>query len=158
MLRALRSVLLAIGAALLVAMVVVVSVQIIYRYALGNPLIWTEEVARLIFMWTVFLGSAYAATSSSHLRLDLYSAERFKRMRQLSRIAGAVGAAVFSAVVVYSGWKIVELTATRSLPGTGLSYAWFHSAAPIGSALTLLGAVFVVLRHLRGKRDESAKA
>ena len=149
MIRALRTVLLATGTTLLVAMVGVVSVQIVYRYVLGNPLIWTEEIARLLFVWVVFLGSAYAATSSSHLRLDLFSAVRFERMRQLSRIAGAIGAAVFSAIVVYSGWKIVALTAPRSLPGTGLSYAWFHSAAPIGAALTLLGAFLVLRERIR---------
>ena len=154
MLSALRRLLLALGTMLLVAMVVIVSIQIVYRYALGNPLIWTEEVARLVFLWTIFLGAAYAATREAHLRLDLYAGDRFALMRRVSRVTGAIATLAFSGVVVYAGWRIVDLTASRPLPGTGLSYAWFHAAAPIGSALTILGVLLVLLGARRRRGPE----
>ena len=153
MLRAFRTALLSIGAMLLLAMVGVVSLQIVYRYVLDNPLVWTEEAARLIFIWLVFLGSAYAASSSSHLRLDLFGDNAPRRLRSFAALAGGVGAVIYSAIVVYSGWKIVELTASRSLPGTGLSYVWFHAAAPIGAALTLIGTGILLLHRFRSKNS-----
>ena len=47
-------------ALLLIAMVADVSWQVFARYILGDPPAWTEEVARYIFTWQIFLGAALA--------------------------------------------------------------------------------------------------
>jgi TRAP-type C4-dicarboxylate transport system permease small subunit len=124
---------------LLLSMLGVVTLQIFYRYVLDTPLVWTEELARTVFIWIVFLGGAYAAMDSAHLKLDLWGGKGPQWFVKLNRIVGAYGIIIFSIVVIYSGFRMVELTAMRSMPSTGLSYAWFHAAAPIGASLTLIG-------------------
>lgn len=41
------------------------------RYFLKRPLYWSEEVATGLFVWTVFIGSAYAYRKHAHLGVDI---------------------------------------------------------------------------------------
>ena len=40
------------------SMMIVVTAQIVMRYALNSPLFWSEEFARYVYVWLVFIGSA----------------------------------------------------------------------------------------------------
>ncbi len=58
------------GATLTVC-VVLVNLNVIFRYFLNNPIKWTDEVVTSLFIWTVFMGSAYAHRKHAHLGVDI---------------------------------------------------------------------------------------
>ena len=51
--------------------VILVNANIIFRRFLNSPLQWSEEVVTSLFVWTVFIGSAYAHRKHSHLGVDI---------------------------------------------------------------------------------------
>ena len=51
--------------------VVFVNLNVIFRYFLNNPIKWTDEVVTSLFIWTVFMGSAYAHRKHAHLGVDI---------------------------------------------------------------------------------------
>ena len=51
--------------------VVLVNLNVIMRYVLNAPFQWSEEVVTSFFVWTVFIGSAYAYRKHSHLGVDI---------------------------------------------------------------------------------------
>lgn len=51
--------------------VILVNVNVIFRYFLNNPIRWTDEVVTSLFVWTVFMGSAYAHRRHAHLGVDI---------------------------------------------------------------------------------------
>ena len=51
--------------------VVLVNVNVVFRYFLNNPIKWTDEVVTSLFVWTVFMGSAYAHRRHAHLGVDI---------------------------------------------------------------------------------------
>ncbi len=55
----------------LVACVVIVNLNVLMRYILKSPLQWSEEVVTSLFVWTVFIGSAYAYRKHAHLGVDI---------------------------------------------------------------------------------------
>lgn len=56
---------------MLLVMVVVVFAQVIMRSVFHNSLAWSEEVARYLFVWQVWLGASYAAKKGEHMQVDL---------------------------------------------------------------------------------------
>ena len=46
-------------------------VQVVMRYVFQNSLSWSEELARFLYIWEVWLGISYAAKNSSHFRVTL---------------------------------------------------------------------------------------
>ena len=51
--------------------VILVNLNVIFRYFLNSPIRWTDEVVTSLFIWTVFMGSAYAHRRHAHLGVDI---------------------------------------------------------------------------------------
>ena len=50
---------------------VVMTYQVITRYFLGIPATWAEEFCRYLFIWTSYIGGAYAVFHWNHIEIDL---------------------------------------------------------------------------------------
>ena len=53
------------------SMMAVVTAQIVMRYLFNSPLLWSEEFARYVYVWLVFIGSAYCVTQDKHVAVTL---------------------------------------------------------------------------------------
>ena len=51
--------------------VILVNANVIMRYFFNSPIKWSEEVVTSLFVWTVFVGSAYAYRKHAHLGVDI---------------------------------------------------------------------------------------
>jgi TRAP-type C4-dicarboxylate transport system permease small subunit len=58
-------------AALMAVMITVVALQVFFRYVIGSPLGWTEEIGNFTLVWSSFLGSYIAFRRGNHLRIEL---------------------------------------------------------------------------------------
>src|SRR4051812_25862668 len=57
------------AAGLVVAETLVLLTGVIYRYALHDPLIWSDELASILFIWLSMLGAVLALDRGEHMRL-----------------------------------------------------------------------------------------
>lgn len=60
-----------VGGILLAVMTVVMASEVVMRYFVGHSLIWAEELVRYLFIWFIFLGSAYCIPVRQHITVDL---------------------------------------------------------------------------------------
>lgn len=51
--------------------VILVNINVIMRYVANSPIQWCEEIVTSLFVWTVFIGSAYAYRKHAHLGVDI---------------------------------------------------------------------------------------
>lgn len=65
------------GGVVLILMVLVVVLQVIFRY-FGNPLSWPEEVARWTMIWVTFAGASYAFKNGGLIRVEFFVNKYFK--------------------------------------------------------------------------------
>jgi TRAP-type transport system small permease protein len=56
----------------ILAIVVITVVAVWYRYVLNAPLAWTEQVSRILFVWSVFAGAAVLYRSVLHIIIDMF--------------------------------------------------------------------------------------
>lgn len=128
--------------------------QVVNRYLLGFQLFWTEEVIRLLLVWTVLLATPLTLYRREEIKVDLL---RFPSAT-LNRAKIAVAATcsvVFCIVLAKYGWDFTE----RSLNGRsitlGISRAWFYAPIPIGAALSVLA---LLARPAERERDDGPAA
>src|SRR5260370_22293168 len=57
------------AAILVVAEIVILFAGVVARYGLRQPLIWSDELASILFLWLVGLGAAVAFSRSQHMRM-----------------------------------------------------------------------------------------
>ena len=132
---------------LLVMMVVLcadVFLGVFSRYVLHSTFTWYDEIARLLFVWIVFLGAAVGVRRSGHFRLQLVIDRFPPGLRRATDIFGVLAIMLFGGVLIQQGWKLVELGQFQQTPVMGLSKAYVYASMPAGGALVILFS----LRHL----------
>jgi TRAP-type transport system small permease protein len=53
-------------------MIISVLIQVFYRYILSNPIMWIEELSRILLIWNIFLGSIIAHYNYEHPGIDYF--------------------------------------------------------------------------------------
>ena len=46
--------------------------QVVFRYLLNDPLSWTQEVAEILYVWIVCVGSATIVGEREHVSFSLF--------------------------------------------------------------------------------------
>ncbi len=97
----------ALAIAFFVAMFACVLAQVVFRYFLGSPLTWSDELARYLFVWCAFLGWVIAARRRSHL-VTIGRDRMSPRVQAALQLVGAFAALAFAVVLVVHGIRIAE--------------------------------------------------
>ena len=132
---------------LLVMMVVLcadVFLGVFSRYVMRSTFTWYDEIARLLFVWIVFLGAAVGVRRSGHFRLHLVIDRFPAALRRVADIVGVLAIMGFGLVLIQQGWTLVELGQFQQTPVMGLSKGYVYASMPAGGALIVLFS----LRHL----------
>ena len=137
---------------LMSALVVDVFLGVFSRYVLHATFQWYDEVARLCFVWMVFLGAATAVRRGAHFRLHLLI-DRFGRgARRATDLVVGLLVVGFGAVLVAGGvalWPVARRQVSDSLE---LSMVWFYGALPVGGALMILFSLPQLWRLVADRR------
>jgi TRAP-type transport system small permease protein len=133
----LAAVLGAIVVALFAVMMTLVFVQVVNRYALGLPLFWTEEVVRMLLVWSVMIGLPVVMYHHREVRADIITFRSPAAERRRLALGAAVSV-LFLGLLAYSGWDFMMRSLPTVSPTLGLSRAWFAAPIPIGAALAAL--------------------
>ncbi len=130
------------------ALILVTLAGVADRFVLGLGLVWTEELARYILIWTSFLAAALAATRHAHFQIELLP----DRLGPVYRAAIAAIAAAICLVAAWYGVKFAWMFRDQHSPALGLSMAWVYSAAPFGLLLIAASSARVSVTALRSAR------
>ncbi|MGZ9810780.1 TRAP transporter small permease [Pseudoroseicyclus sp. H15] len=123
-----------IGALILMVITGLVFVAALMR-TFGHPLVWSVDLAQLLFIWLCFIGATRALRQRAHLGVDLVIRLAPYRIRRLVETGIALLTLVFLAVLAVEGVKLTLLNIERQFGDSGLSYAWVTIAVPAGSLL-----------------------
>jgi TRAP-type transport system small permease protein len=132
-------------AASVAILVVPVSLQIISRYtALIPSYIWTEEMARFLFIWTIMIGSMVGVRESSHFEVDVWP-EMPRRAEAAVRIAARLGVLALAVVFIIGGIEFTRFAWYRISELAELPLWLIHMAWPITGLtwIVFLGEQFV---------------
>lgn len=142
----LRQAELVLGCAALLLIVAIIAVQVVMRYLWNRPIIWAEDVATFLFIWSVFLGAAVGLKDLRHIRIETFLG------RLPARAASLVHALLYLIVllccvaIAYYALGVMETESrsmTISLP-VNVARHWFYSV-PLFVGLVSMAATALVL-------------
>jgi len=141
---------------LVIALLVCVALGVITR-ALGEPLIWTDELSRFLMVWLAVFGWMLASRKRIHVRIRFFQEKLPRRIYKLVEIAIQSAMVLFGALVmIYSVGLIgknYDLEAT-SLP---ISMSWLYAPLVLGGAVTALQGAIELIEALRRPRVPPAE-
>jgi TRAP-type C4-dicarboxylate transport system permease small subunit len=120
------------------------------RYVMARTFTWYDEIARLLFVWIVFLGAAVGVRRSAHFRLHLVLDRFPPGIRRVANVLGVLVLMGFGLLMIQQGWKLVELGQFQRTPVMGLSKQYVYASVPAGGALIILYSLPHLWRAFRG--------
>ncbi|WFE76514.1 TRAP transporter small permease [Roseinatronobacter sp. S2] len=136
------------GMIILAVITALVFVAAVMRF-FGQPLIWSVDMAQLLFIWLCFIGATKALRERAHLGVDLLVRRLPLRARLLLETAIAGVALVFLAALAWHGTQLTLLNLARQFGDSGLSYAWVTGAVPAGCVILSASLIANVIEAWR---------
>ena len=127
------------AAIILVAEIVVLLAGVVSRYVFESPLVWSDELAGILFLWLAMLGSVLAFQRDEHMRMTAVVAMMAPGPRAFFDVIALVAPLAFLIVVWHPAYEFAVEESFVTTPALELSNAWRAAALPIG--LGLMGLV-----------------
>jgi len=138
-----------------VVMMVSLILQIVFRYLVGQALVWSEELALFLFTWIVLLAASLGVREGFHVRMSLVLDALPAGLRQGAERLIDLLVLGFGVALAYAGGWYVQATLGQTSAAVQYPIEWLHAAAPAGGGLI---AFHALCRLLTGGAAPGAKA
>lgn len=148
--------LVAIPAALLVvAEIVVLFIGIVSRYVLHAPIVWSDELAGILFLWLAMLGSVLAFQRAEHMRMTAVIGMIRPEARLFLDVFATAASLAFLLLVIQPAYDFAADEVYVTTPALGIINTWRAAALPVGIGLMLIVATLRLIatanvKHLVG--------
>ncbi|MEJ8845969.1 TRAP transporter large permease subunit [Variovorax rhizosphaerae] len=134
------------AALMVLAEVVVLLMGVTSRYLLHEPLVWSDELASILFLWLAMLGSVVAFQRGEHMRMTAVVGKLEPRKRAFLDLVAIASAIAFLAFVVHPAYEFAQDEVYVTTPAMGIVNSWRAAALPVGLGLMLLVGVMQIFR------------
>ncbi|WP_029583091.1 TRAP transporter large permease subunit [Bradyrhizobium sp. URHD0069] len=134
------------AAVLVVAEIVILFAGVVARYGLHQPLIWSDELASILFLWLAMLGAAVAFRRSEHMRMTAVVANAKPAMRAYLDVVATCAALAFLLLIAWPAYEYAYEESFITTPALQIPNVWRAAALPVGIGLM---ALFALLRLAR---------
>jgi len=134
------------AAGLVLAEVIVLLMGVASRYVLHKPLVWSDELASILFLWLAMLGSVIAFQRGEHMRMTAIVGKLEPRRRALLDLVAVAAAIAFLAFVVHPAYEFAQDEMFVTTPAMGIANSWRAAALPVGLGLMLLVGLMQIFR------------
>src|SRR6188472_1902923 len=134
------------AAFLVVAEIVILFAGVVGRYALHRPLIWSDELASILFLWLAMLGAAVAFRRAEHMRMTAVVASAKPAMRAYLDLVATSAALAFLILIAWPAYEYAYEESYITTPALQIANIWRAAALPVGIGLM---ALFALLRLIR---------
>src|ERR1700746_888946 len=137
----LGSIVAAVAAVLVVAEIIVLFSGVSARYLFHKPIIWSDELASILFLWLAMLGAVVAFQRGEHMRMTAFVGMASPNRRAFFDVLAIAAPLAFLVLVLHPAYEFASDEAFVSTPALEISSLWRAAALPVGRGLMLLVAL-----------------
>lgn len=126
-----------------------VFLQVLIRFVFKYPLPWTEEVSRIAFVYSIFVGATIAVREKAHLNVDFLLVALPKAVARAVKFLGATLMAVFLSVMTWQGIEFVRVTGVQVTPVMQVPFRYLYLIIPSSGGLMLLYLILATIDDFR---------
>ncbi|HTR06129.1 MAG TPA: TRAP transporter large permease subunit [Paraburkholderia sp.] len=134
------------AALLVLAEIFVLLAGVTSRYVLHTPLVWSDELASMLFVWLAMLGAVIALRRGEHMRMTALVGKTSPKVRAFLDVVAIAAPLAFLLLIVGPAVDFAQDQGIITTPALGISDTWRAAALPVGSALMLAVAFLRLIR------------
>ena len=136
-------------------MVAAIFSQVIMRYVFSNPLPWSEELGKFLFVWISWIGISIGQRRGEHIKIEMLLAKLPFRLAMICNILSDIIVMVICGVTAYYGVVLMINQVNTSYAGIGFSISWGYFAVTFGCSIMVLRCVATIIQSIKDiKRGE----
>ncbi len=141
------------GGILFSIMFITLVMQIFSRQILNRPLIWTEELARLVFVYIAMLGVTLGIKYNQHVGIQVLSEKFPPKITKVTNIIQTILTGTVIILFIVVGVGITKRKASLELISLGISSKYLYGALPLGGVMMGIRYVENIYNELKCKRN-----
>lgn len=127
-------------------MLISTTVQVIGRYVFHNSPMWTEELARYMFVAAAMCGAVVAMDRGAHMEVDIITAKMTGYVKKTVKIFSQIVVLIVCAFIIYLGLQLASKTFSQPSPSLHMPIGLVYGAIPVGC----IGMFIVVAERMIG--------
>ena len=124
--------------ALVLAVLIIMSAQVFFRYVLNSSLQWSEEASIWAMIWMVFIGSVVVMRNWEHIYIPTVIRLFPLKIRIWLIVLSHFLVGVFLSVLVWYGWQVVNGSSNAFSHNIGVSSSWAKASVPMGASMMII--------------------
>lgn len=122
------------------------ALQVVCRYGFDAPLLWPEEVSRLLFVWMTYVGALVLPESGMHVAVGVLFDRLPRSGRRAADVLANGLAIVFFGALLVGGISLVRALSGILLPALQVPLSLLVGVVPVAAALQVYLHVGALLR------------
>lgn len=139
---------------MVVVMTTLIMVQVIMRYVFNNSLAWTEELARYLFLWSIWLGASYGVKTKGHVRLTVLTSRLSETAQNIIGVIVYFIWLLFVIFLVVKGYELVGKLIVSGQTSTALHLPmWIaYASVPVGCTLMTIRMIQLGIETVKNRK------
>ena len=139
---------------MVVVMTTLIMVQVIMRYVFNNSLAWTEEMARYLFLWSIWLGASYGVKTKGHVRLTVLTSRLSEKAQNIIGVIVYFIWLLFVIFLVVKGYELVGKLIVSGQTSTALHLPmWIaYASVPVGCTLMTIRMIQLGIETVKNRK------
>ncbi len=135
-----------VAAAIVLAEIAILGAGVTARYVFHAPLVWSDELASILFLWLSMLGAVIALRRGEHMRMTGLVSRVSPGTRAMLEALAVTAAIAFLLLILPHALEYAEEEHFIVTPALEVSNAWRAAALPLGMSLMLVVACLRLVR------------
>jgi len=130
------------AASLVLACIGILFSGVVGRYLLNAPLVWSDELASILFLWLAMMGSVIALKRGEHMRMTACISRLGVSKRTYLEAFGIAACFFYLVIILRPAFHFALEEIIVTTPSLEISNAWRASAIPVGIILMMFFCLF----------------
>jgi TRAP-type C4-dicarboxylate transport system permease small subunit len=139
---------------ILIFLNLIVGLQVFSRYVLNHSLFWSEELARYLFIWLVFLSAAMVLRQDRHIQVSAVVDILPASLKRAIIVLGELLMLGFAVVVLVESIRLAAMVWTVLTAAMEIPWAFVYLGIILGMAIMVLALAGSLWARLMGRREE----
>jgi len=121
---------------------------VVFRYVIKHPLIFSVEIAKLLFIWSAFFAATVAYKEKKHIRFQFLNAFLKERGLELNELIIRISGCFFFIILLFYAVRFTKIVWPTFFPVLNLSQGWLYVSVIVALVILIVHSIDLSLEAL----------
>ncbi|MCX5823422.1 MAG: TRAP transporter small permease [Deltaproteobacteria bacterium] len=128
-----------------IGLIILIGLEVFFRYVIGNALSWPEEVAGIFFIWFTLLGVAAVVREDDHIAFDFLMKHTPPAVGKIIKLFCMLMIQVYAFFLIYQGYSYASMFSFETTPAARINLLWMTLSLPISGLLIIIFSLLKIV-------------